>query len=217
MVSNQTEIPRGVVLLVDDHVLIRQATRQLIENIDRNKDVLECANAGNALGHLATLSSAVPARHVALVLLDMGLPDSRDLDTLYAIRRRFPEAPVAIMSANETPTLARAAHAAGAVGFIPKSASAQILESALRILLAGGQYAPPALMRTSAEQERALALTMRQKDVLRCLAQGKSNKEIARILGLGETTIKTHLATIFRVLRVSNRVEAILAAKDLEI
>ena len=195
------------ILLTDDHALIRQATRQIVEQVATNIDVLEAASAREALQLLQTHADC------RLMLLDLGLPDSRGLDTFYEIRRRHPQVSVAILSANEVPDLARAAHTAGAVGFIPKSSSAQVLESALRIIIAGGQYIPPALMQSSGGL-RHEELTERQKDVLRCLQQGKTNKEIARILNLGETTVKTHLASIFRVLRVKNRMEAIVALKD---
>ena len=114
----------------------------------------------------------------------------------------------------------------GALGFIPKSASREVMLGAFRLIFAGGVYVPPeilgpsqgapapappapaALLRSAA----GLGLTGRQIDVLALMMQGKSNKAICRALGLAEPTVKNHVTAILRALKVSNRTEAVIAA-----
>lgn len=192
------------ILLVDDHVLIRQATRALIERLVPRAGIVEAASREQTL--LRLREPPLPD----WVLMDLGLPDNRDLALFHLLRRECPGARVAILSAQEDPDLARAAMDAGAAGFIPKSSQAEQLESALRVMFSGGSYLPPMLAQAPSDQDLLQALTPRQRDVLGCLRQGHGNKDIARILGLSEPTVKTHLAAVFRALRVRNRVEAVV-------
>jgi DNA-binding NarL/FixJ family response regulator len=99
----------------------------------------------------------------------------------------------------------------GAMGFIPKKETAPVMLSALRLVLAGGIYIPPMLMNSTAGVTTVAeaALTPRQLEVLKYLAEGKSNKEIGREMDLSEATIKVHTVAIFRNLKVSNRTEAV--------
>ena len=117
----------------------------------------------------------------------------------------------------------------GVAGFVPKTANGGIIEAAMRLILAGGRYLPPRLAEIAGARinsgmvqpvrddtaQISERLTSRQMDVLRLMAQGKSNKEIARDLDLAPSTVKTHLTAVYGVLGVRNRTEAaIQAARD---
>jgi DNA-binding NarL/FixJ family response regulator len=142
-------------------------------------------------------------------------------------RLRCPLLPVVIISAHDNASNARRALSAGAAGFIPKSTPTPQVIEALQEVLAGGVYLPPAMAETAANPENLISprraaaepeagsLTVRQIEVLGFLCQGKANKEIAADFGLSEKTVKTHLSAIFKVLKVVNRTQAVLAARRL--
>jgi DNA-binding NarL/FixJ family response regulator len=125
------------------------------------------------------------------------------------------------MSASEELSVIRELIAMGVAGFIPKSDPAAIIVQAIRLVLAGGTYAPlrllsagPAASAGHKEGGAPSHLTPRQADVLRALARGLPNKLIARELGLSEGTVKAHLLAIFRVLRARNRTAAVVLAQQ---
>ena len=120
----------------------------------------------------------------------------------------------------EDPVTVRAVLAGGAMGFIPKSSPPPVMLNALRLVLAGGSYLPPAALAeaTAAPAEvtpAALGLTERQQQVLHCLARGLANKEICRVLGLAEATVKIHVSAILKALRVTSRTQAVIRATQL--
>ncbi len=163
-----------------------------------------------------------------LVLLDFHMPNVDGIELLQTMRRRFENLPIIILSSEEDPILIRQLVADGAAGFIPKSSTPQVLIAALRLILSGGIYLPPVAFDLPvhslthnhgapmpSNSSGGLGLTQRQLDVLLKLAQGKSNKVIARELNLSEATVKTHVSTAFRVLNVNNRTEAVYKAAQL--
>jgi DNA-binding NarL/FixJ family response regulator len=167
---------------------------------------------------------------LALILLDLQLPDRDGFAALAELRERHPAIPVVMLSAfNNRDNVVKALDG-GALGFIPKTGSRELLLSALRLILAGGIYIPPDILSrapaaiTAADQpapvERRpspeeLGLTKRQVDVLALMMQGKSNKLICRALDLAEPTVKNHVSAIIKALGVSNRTEAVLAVSGL--
>jgi len=197
-------------LLVDDHALFRDALSLLI---DQQLD-------GPALLHAGTLATALQVLRanadVSLALLDLGLPDSQGLGTLTRLREAAPGVTVVVLSADEHRETILAAIDAGAAGFIPKTACGGTLAKALRVVLDGGVYVPPAALDAPVPSTVApLDLSPRQFDVLRLLIEGKCNKLICRELDLAESTVKTHLGAIFRRLGVNSRTQAVLAAARL--
>ena len=125
--------------------------------------------------------------------------------------------PVAILSGTAPPDMARRVLRAGAAGFLPKTLAPETLIAAVRHMLAGGIYAPDEFLRSDLgrpEQARA-GITAREGDVLRGVAEGKSNKEIARDLDIQEVTVKLHLKSITRKLGARNRTHAAMIARDL--
>ncbi len=193
-------------LIVDDHAVVRTGVAAMLAAEAGDAVLFEAANATAAL-ELAALHTDLD-----LVLLDLMLPGSAGIRTLESFGERHPELPVLVLSSSEAPADARAVLAAGALGFVPKSASPTTLLAAVRMVLAGEIYVPPLLLKPPPDQACPVGLTERQRDVLLLLAQGAGNKAIAHRLGLSEKTVKVHVTAILRALRVSNRAQAVLAA-----
>jgi DNA-binding NarL/FixJ family response regulator len=194
-------------LIVDDHAVVRLGLAVLLRGLRGGCEVTEA-------GDLAAAQAALAARpDIALVVLDVHLPGCAPLEPLHLLRRSHPLLPVAMLSADSDAELAARALRDGAAGWVPKAADARVLAAAIELILSGGCYVPPFLLQLEAPAARPDALTERQLEVLAELVQGRSNKEIARSLGMAEPTVKGHLVTIFRVLRVRNRAEAVGAGQ----
>jgi DNA-binding NarL/FixJ family response regulator len=202
------------IILADDHTLFRDGFVLLLKQLEAGAEVITAGSLEDALGQVRAHPDA------DLLLLDLQMPGMQGLASVRAVMRDFPSLPVAILSASDSLAVMEAFLAAGAAGFIPKSSSAPVMLSALKLIMAGGVYLPPQLLvsgQVTAGEAAAKGgpLTPRQLDVLRLLCEGKSNKLICRELGLGEGTVKAHIAAIFRALSVSNRTEEALEAKRL--
>jgi two-component system, NarL family, nitrate/nitrite response regulator NarL len=194
-------------LIVDDHAVVRLGLAQVLRQILGGCEVSEANDLAQALAVLAARPD------VALVVLDVHLPGTAPLQALSTVRRGFPLLPVLLLSADTDPDLAGRALREGAAGWLPKSADARMLVAAVELVLQGGCYVPAFLRQRSAAVSEE-SLTERQLEVLAQLIQGRTNKEIARALGMAEPTVKGHLVTVFRVLRVRNRAEAVVAGLE---
>jgi DNA-binding NarL/FixJ family response regulator len=196
------------ILIVDDHPLILHALEQVLMALDGRLNVLGAADRSGAL--------TVLARHpdCALVLLDLTLPGARGLNLLAELRRDRPQLPVIVLSATHDSATVSAAIAAGARGFIAKTASPQALLDAIETVLSGGRHVTtdvcPAPRIVNGVPVDILGLTQRQSDVLQLLAQGKPNKLICRDLRLSEGTVKVHVSAILKALNVHSRSQAIV-------
>lgn len=205
------------VLVIDDHALFREGLKFLLRELDASLVIDEAGDCAGALERAA-------AGSYELVLLDLNLPGLHGLDALAALRDAVPSAPTVVLSGEDDPELVRSAIRAGAMGFIPKSSTREVLIQALRLVFAGGVYLPPtaldthtaatpaAAYETGADSAARLGLTPRQMDVLRCVIQGKPNKSIARELDISEGTVKAHLSAVMQALGARNRTEAVYAA-----
>ena len=160
------------------------------------------------------------------MLLDLNLPGVGHLDALASIRDAFPQVPVVVLSGEDDPRMIRATIEHGAMGFVPKSSTPEILIQALRLILAHGVYLPvsalasddgPSRRRRRRADPEALLRNMspRQIEVLHCVIRGQPNKLIARTLALSESTVKAHLSAVLRTLGARNRTEAVYAAAKL--
>jgi DNA-binding NarL/FixJ family response regulator len=210
------------ILLIDDHALFREGLKFLLRSLDAALEVDEAGDCAKALEHAA-------ARSYDLVLLDLKMPGVAGLEALVALREAIPAAPLVVLSGEDNPGVVRAAIERGAMGFIPKSSTPEVLIHALRLVLAHGVYLPPAVLdaagppstATSAASQATAGrttlpgLTPRQMDVLRCVIQGKPNKIIARELDVSEGTVKAHLSSVLHALGTRNRTEAVYAAAKL--
>jgi DNA-binding NarL/FixJ family response regulator len=196
------------VLVIDDHPLILEALAQLLPQLSPGTEVLVAHDRADA----ETLLDDEP--EVALILLDLALPGTRGLDFLADIQLDYPGVPVVVLSATHDQATVTAALAAGARGFIPKTANPAALVNALQDVVDGRVYLTPDLT-AGIESDGVhmtageLGLTARQADVLKLLVQGKPNKLICRDLKLSEGTVKVHVSAILRALRVHTRTQAV--------
>ena len=203
------------ILIVDDHALFRQGLRFLLRDLDAELEISEAGDCAQAI--------ALGAQPFDVVLLDLHMPGVAGLAALEAVRQEFEASRIVVLSGEEDPRQIRRAIDAGAVGFIPKSATPEVLLGALRLVLADGIYLPTVALRgvdePGAPESGGMTndrlretLSERQVDVLQKAVQGKANKVIARELGISEGTVKAHLSAAFRALGVHNRTEAVYAA-----
>lgn len=211
-------------LLVDDHSLFREGLALLIT---QGFPQLQLQQAGDIAEAMRQLEAHPDTE---LLLLDLALPDSAGTSGLIHLREHAPHVTIVVLSADDSPETVLAAIDAGAAGFIPKTARSGVMQQALRTVLAGGVYLPSAVLLAprddaadsagvaaasdspAADADVVTGLTPRQTDVLRLLIEGKPNKLICRELDLAESTVKTHLASIFRRLGASSRTQAVVAA-----
>ena len=214
------------ILVVDDHVLIRDALRGVLKELKDDASVLEASSCSQAMALVAENTD------LRLVLLDLNLPDRDGFSALSELRERYPAISVVVLSGQHDRGSVTKALDLGALGFIPKSGQREVMLSALQLVFAGGIYIPPEILArdqqpapTSAAKRLAgdrprvspsdLGLTERQLDVLALMMQGKSNKAICRVLDLAEPTVKNHVTAILKTLNVTNRTEAVVAANNL--
>ena len=210
------------ILIIDDHAMLREGLKAMFSSWHTPMIVSE---AINARGALEVLSSQ---QDIDLILLDLGLPDVEGYDFLETLVRKYPYIPVAILSITEKASVVGKVLQLGAKGYIPKSSDPEVLESAIKIILAGSIYIPPTLLDLTGEGDMVLpvlnelvlsspiyrALTKRQMDIVKLLVQGMTNKEIGSQLNMSPATVRSHLTIIFRQLNVKNRTEAVNVVRN---
>lgn len=203
------------ILIVDDHALIREALRGVLEELDAGATIVEAEDAGQAARRIDEHPD------LALIVLDLALPDRDGFELLPEWRARFPAVSIVVLSASEERADIVSSLELGVSGFIPKSVSRSVMLGAFELIFAGGVYIPPeALQQAFAGAvpdvpTRSIAgpdLTERQRDVLSLMMRGMSNKAICRELDIAEATVKNHVTAILRALGAGNRTEAVIAA-----
>jgi len=204
-------------LIADDDAYFRMAVGAILTRQFSFSEVIEAGSLDEALERLS-------AEEVSAALFDLSMPGLGSPANLRAVRECFPQTRVAVISGSNSRRDMLMAFEAGVHGYMLKSLSITELTAALETIFNGGIYAPPSLAdlttlheplremgASEAESEEASPLTPRQQDVLDLLVKGKTNKEIALALGLGEGTVKIHMAAIFRYFGVNNRAAAAVA------
>ncbi len=201
------------ILVIEDHALVREGLLQALKGLEDGVETVGAQDADSALEMLAG------DQEMDLILLDLMLPGTSGMGLLGVLRKRFPAVPVVILSALDEPDTVTRALRQGAAGFVPKSSSTEIMLDALRQVLAGEVYLPPRLREATARdsgRNRSVAerygLTTGQMRVLELLTQGKTNRQIADMLGVTEGTVKIHVSHIFKAMNVTNRSQALLLA-----
>ncbi len=197
------------ILLADDHALFREGMRHVLAQLDENVEIVE---AGDCAQTLAAIGAQAD---FTLVLLDLDMPGEGGFAALDTLSEQHAALPIVVLSGSEERKDMRRALDSGAMGFIPKSATAPVMLSALRLVLAGGVYVPPALLggNTGEVAKSAPELTPRQLEVLDKMTEGKPNKIIAAELGLTEATVKAHVTAVLKTLNVTNRTQAVRAGE----
>lgn len=197
------------ILITDDHSVVRQGLRMFLELDDDLEIVGEAANGAEAV---ALATELVPD----VVLMDLLMPVMDGLTAIPIIRQTLPAVEVVALTSVLEDASVVGAIRAGAIGYLLKDTNADELRRAVKAAAAGQvQLSPEAatrLMREVRAPETPDSLTERETDVLRSLAEGLSNKEIARELSIGEKTVKTHVSSILAKLGVQSRTQAVLHA-----
>ena len=203
------------IMIVDDHALVRQGVSALLEREIGGLTMVQARNGAEAF------DLADARDDLDLVLLDLSMPGIDGLAALREFGRRRPTLPVIVLSASEDPVQAHRAFAAGALGYVPKSATSETLLTALTVVMRGETFVPSLVLRAhddvapapSAPTAGSANLTRRQTEVLRHLAEGLPNKMIAYRMGVSEKTIKAHVTGVLRAMAAHDRVDAVHSAQ----
>jgi DNA-binding NarL/FixJ family response regulator len=203
-------------LLVDDHSLIREGMMQAIRGLDPSARFSQANSLQGTLSKLAETEAEDP---IDVVLLDLGLPDSRGMATLQAVRAAAPTQRIGIITGQSDVQIALECIHHGASCFIPKLAEIDGFMNALQALVEGRLHFPSELLSPSEVEwpspdeespPRVIRLTPRQKDVLQWILKGCTNHAIATALGISAETVKLHVSAIFRAYGVHSRTQLVL-------
>jgi len=219
MYSNTTTGFTMVSLLIaDDHPLYRDALKGALKLHHPNIKIAET-------GDLNSTVDALQHTEFDLVMLDLHMPGSSDLFGFLHIQKQFPDVPIAVISGTEDAALISKIVGLGAMGFIPKTASAAEINEAISFMLEGDVWLPESLRlkiqdvdeNFSKLAENVASLTPSQYKVLCYMRDGLLNKQIGYNLDIAEATVKAHVTAIFRKLGINNRTQAVLIASELQL
>lgn len=193
--------------------MMREALAGAVLAIWPDADVVQCADFPQGW--------AAAADRPDLILSDLVMPGAAPVAGVAGLAAAAPGVPILVVTGNEDDATLLALFDLGVAGFAPKTSRAALIDAAIRVVLAGGRYLPPRLLELAAQRGGLPAapaspsrLTGRQLDVLRAIAAGLSNKEIARDLDLSPATIKAHTAAAMAALGAGNRAEAVFKARE---
>jgi len=193
------------ILVVDDHLLLREGIAAVLEGQEDMMLVGEASNGREAVESFRRLRPNV-------TLMDLRMPDMSGLEAITAIRSDFPDARIIVLTTYSGDAQAAAALKAGAAGYLLKNLVRKELIETIRTVHAGKRRIPPEIATEIAEHVADDALTDREIEVLRAVAAGKSNKLIAAELDIAEGTVKTHMKSILPKLDASDRTHAVMIA-----
>jgi DNA-binding NarL/FixJ family response regulator len=209
----------GSILILDDHPLVREGLRAIMES----------AFQGAAIAEAGTLDAAIAALdggdEFDFALLDYFVPDATGFSHLTALRARYPALPIIMVSGHAEAAIVEEAIRLGAAGFIPKSLGRALILDAIDQVLAGDVYVPPAELLQAVEpapavDREALArldlLTPQQRRVLELLSEGQLNKQIAHALDITDSTVKAHVSAILEKLGLATRTQAALFFRQIK-
>ena len=209
------------ILVADDHPLFRDAIVNIISIKFPGSTTYETEDVDS------TLAFVKDNDDVDLILLDLNMPGMLNLNGLLDLRNQCPTTPIVIVSAEQEKQKILQTISYGAVGFIAKSSSKDIIADALESIFQGNVYLPADIMRSQisattttndnqALPEKISLLTRRELIVLQHLTKGEANKKIAFNLHISETTVKSHVSSILKKLGASNRVKAVLGCSNID-
>ena len=215
------------ILIADDHELFLQGLEFIL------KKEYPAAKVESANNYLEIFDRLTKDKGFDLIITDLAMPGANWHDALGKIHEMCPETPIVIISAVFEKEILQKTFDIGVSGYISKTFSNNLIISAINLVLAGGVYIPPEILQVGAKaspepinslmkdleiavsqdkKEITKKVTPRQLEVLQCISEGMSNKQIAYKLGLSEGTVKIHITLLMRALDVNNRVSAVLEA-----
>lgn len=212
------------VIVADDHELIRSGMAGILAAEFPGCIVREATSAQEVFNYLKSEDD------FDLALVDLLLGDMDPFIFLRRLCNQHPELPVVVVSASDSSIHIRKALEIGVVGYVPKAASKDVLGKALRLVVSGGTYVPSSevvssktasyddsdiAIKTATMESVQELLTTRQMEILKMLAQGKSNKQIGHNLGLSYNTVRVHVSAVLKALELSNRAQAGIFAEKI--
>ena len=211
------------IMIVDDHALFRKGLTLVLSQLYPEAEILGEKDADSAFDRLEDVQP------LDLLLLDLSMPGMAGVVGIRRFVKRCPRTHIVILSASCEPSEVMRAIQYGAHGYILKSATDVVLKNALTLILSGETYIPsivinnvnkvcnplPSAISELPANNPLRSLSPRQRDTLALLMEGQSNKEIARNLGLLESTVKAHIKVILHKLNASNRTQAAMIATEL--
>jgi two-component system response regulator DevR len=209
--ERKTAITKQRILLVDDHEIVRLGLKALLDHHSSFEVVAEASTAREAIEKVETFSPDV-------VVMDIRLPGGSGIEACSEIAERFPNSKVIMLTSYAEDEMLFSAIRAGAAGYVLKQIGSEDLIRAIEAVARGEALLDPAVtqrifqeVRKAAKEEEASAfsaLTQQEKHVLLLVSEGKTNREIAKALFLGEGTVRNYVSSILSKLGVSNRAEA---------
>lgn len=203
------------VLITDEQSLFRDGLSLRLKQINQDISILQ---SSSLLEMQQTLSSEPDTD---ILILDIDLADTNAEDVINKIKNTLPSIKIIAISSSEKTKDIKKILSLGVKGYIPKRSDSNILSGALKLILDGGTYIPPAMLENTSDNKTTPAyplkknLTNRQSQVLDLIAQGKSNKQIAYDMGVSEATVKLHINALLRSLKVNNRTQAVITAQKM--
>ena len=215
------------ILIADDHELFLKGLEIILTDFNPSAELVKAKNYTEMINIISKNQT------FDLILTDLAMPGGIWLEALKEIHSKLPETPIIILSAVFEKEIVQKTLDLGASGYIPKTSSNAVILSAVNLVLSGGVYIPAELLRETPVtsfgdlkkieiipenidlKEKIKVLSPRQLDVLKLIAEGKSNKQIAYELGLTEGTVKLHVTAILKILNVYNRTGAVAQANNL--
>lgn len=190
------------VLVADDHLVYRMGIRMLLSSEPGMKVVGEASDGATAI-------DLYRKEQPDVMLLDLRMPQKGGIDVVQAVRTEFPNARILIVTSYQTEEEIFQVLRAGALGYILKDMGRDMLIEAIRSVKAGVRWISPTIQRQFTERSLREALTAREVEVMKLLARGLTNKDIARVFKISESTVKNHVNSLLAKLEVSDRTEAV--------
>lgn len=205
-----------VALIVEDDPTFQSSLRQCVNQLGDNWQVVMCSNGAQVI---EALTSQLP--HIAIALVDLGLPDRSGIEIIDWIRSRAPNIPILVVSVISSERSVLAAIRAGARGYLLKDDNPQLITQSLAEALQGNYPISPSLARYlfrlaggSESPAEFTSLTPKELELLRHLSRGRSYGETAQEMGIAISTVQTHIRNLYRKLDVHSQVQAVTKAQD---
>lgn len=203
-------------LICDDHAMMREAMAGLVGVAWPEAKITRAADFPSAWDAIRDAPD--------ICICDLVMPGALPIEGIRVLRERAPDTPILVVTGSEEDDLLLALFEMGIAGFVPKTARSAVIEAAITLVLAGERYIParvlelvgdPAGQEARTSFPASATLSVRQIAVLKFIAEGQSNKEVARSLALSPSTVKAHIAAAMAVLGATNRTEAVMLAKQI--